>query len=278
MAESARDRTGTRNRTVTEEPFRVDPDLLGRPLASVARRAIAIGVDGLLVAVVATVTIPLLALIAIWWQAPTIFEAGIAGMTGQAGLTEEELARYQLEAFRLVHDNKPGVLPPWLAEPVEADDAEALMAVLEERDIDLDFTLGQGLPSRFDPVENRLELHEDVIFGPVSNFVGVASIVILYFALLGMRGRTPGKWITGIRVVRLDGEPMTLGASFQRAGGYSASVSTLGTGFLQAIRDPNRQALHDRICGTVVIREPRRSRLRAAMRGLLERLRRGRDD
>ena len=42
--------------------------------------------------------------------------------------------------------------------------------------------------------------------------------------------------------------------AFGRAGGYSASLSTFGLGFLEALWNPNRQTIHDRISGTVVLR------------------------
>jgi len=57
-----------------------------------------------------------------------------------------------------------------------------------------------------------------------------------------------------IRVLRLDNKRLTLWDAFGRAGGYSASVATLGLGFLEALWHPNRQAIHDRIARTVVVR------------------------
>lgn len=78
----------------------------------------------------------------------------------------------------------------------------------------------------------------------------------LYFTLLlaWWGGRTPGKRLLGIRTVRLDGRPISLWNAFERFGGYMAGVSTGMLGFLQVLWDPNRQAIHDKIAGTVVIR------------------------
>lgn len=42
--------------------------------------------------------------------------------------------------------------------------------------------------------------------------------------------------------------------AFGRFGGYAAGLATGLLGFLQVFWDPNRQALHDRVAGTVVIR------------------------
>ncbi len=68
-------------------------------------------------------------------------------------------------------------------------------------------------------------------------------------------GQTLGKRLLGIRVVRLDGQPITWWVGFERAGGYAAGFATGLLGFFQVYWDSNRQAIHDRIVGTVVIRE-----------------------
>lgn len=69
------------------------------------------------------------------------------------------------------------------------------------------------------------------------------------------KGQTFGKRLLGIRVVRLDGEPITWWTAFERAGGYAAGFATGLLGFAQVYWDANRQAIHDRIVGTVVVRE-----------------------
>lgn len=71
--------------------------------------------------------------------------------------------------------------------------------------------------------------------------------------LAGWGGRTPGKRIAGIRVVQLDGAPLSWWMAFERAGGYAAGFATGLLGFAQVFWNPNRQAIHDRIAGTVVI-------------------------
>lgn len=78
----------------------------------------------------------------------------------------------------------------------------------------------------------------------------------LYFTgfLAFWRGQTPGKRLLGMRVVRLDGKPMTLWASFERFGGYAASLFTGLLGFIQILWDRNRQGMHDKIVETVVVR------------------------
>jgi len=79
----------------------------------------------------------------------------------------------------------------------------------------------------------------------------------LYFSTLltWLSGRTVGKRLLGVRVVRLDGGPMTLYLAFERSGGYAAGVATGLLGFAQILWDPNRQGIHDKIAATVVVRE-----------------------
>jgi len=67
------------------------------------------------------------------------------------------------------------------------------------------------------------------------------------------KGQTLGKRLLKIRVLRLDGEPITWWVAFERAGGYAAGFATGLLGFAQIYWDSNRQAIHDRIVGTVVV-------------------------
>ena len=87
-------------------------------------------------------------------------------------------------------------------------------------------------------------------FGLRVGWVGVYFTLFLAW----WDGLTPGKRLFGMRVVRLDGSPLTLWLSFERFGGYAAGIATGLLGFAQIFWDPNRQAIHDRIAHTVVVR------------------------
>jgi uncharacterized RDD family membrane protein YckC len=90
------------------------------------------------------------------------------------------------------------------------------------------------------------------VFGQLGSAFGVWT---LYFtvATVVLRGRTVGKLAARIRVVRLDGQPLTWLPSLERAGGYAAGVATGLMGFMRVFWDRNRQCVHDRIVGTVVV-------------------------
>jgi hypothetical protein len=57
----------------------------------------------------------------------------------------------------------------------------------------------------------------------------------------------------GIKILQLDGTPLSLWDSFGRYGGYGAGIASGLLGFMQIYRDPNRQANHDKISATIVI-------------------------
>ncbi len=81
---------------------------------------------------------------------------------------------------------------------------------------------------------------------------GWATVYMTIF-LSWWKGQTIGKRMMGIRVLQLDGEPITWWTAFERAGGYAAGFATGLLGFAQVMWDANRQAIHDRIVGTVVV-------------------------
>ena len=68
-------------------------------------------------------------------------------------------------------------------------------------------------------------------------------------------GQTPGKKLFNIRVIQLDGTPLSVWDSFGRYGGYGAGIATGLLGFAQIFWDPNRQAIHDKISSTIVIND-----------------------
>ncbi len=84
----------------------------------------------------------------------------------------------------------------------------------------------------------------------------LAMLLLNSFVLPALMGVTLGKWATGLRIERRDGEPLGFGRSLLRhTVGYLLSCLTLGLGFLLAIFDAEGRALHDRLAGSIAVRE-----------------------
>ena len=69
-------------------------------------------------------------------------------------------------------------------------------------------------------------------------------------------GQTPGAKVMGIKVVDLDGNPLSVDLALIRVVGAYASSALLGLGYLLMLRDGHRQTLHDKMAGSVVIKLP----------------------
>ncbi len=116
----------------------------------------------------------------------------------------------------------------------------------------LDFALARGIEAAFDtPHRTQAELSNIFLL-----FTVLAMCVqITYFTLfLGRFGATPGKIACGLRVIRADGSPLTYGRALVRVFGEILSRLSLGIGYFMIGFDEQKRALHDRLCGTRVIR------------------------
>lgn len=70
-------------------------------------------------------------------------------------------------------------------------------------------------------------------------------------------GATAGKWLLGMRVVRTDGRPIGVGHALLRSIGKLVTLLTLGAGFFLGAITASKQALHDFIAESMVLRDPR---------------------
>lgn len=97
-------------------------------------------------------------------------------------------------------------------------------------------------------------------------YLTAAALAVINFVLVaGLSGRTLGKWMTGLRIERRDGEPLSFGRALVRhLAGYPLTLLTFGVGFLFAAFDSQGRALHDLLAGTVVVRS--RGGARSALR------------
>ncbi|MBR2979839.1 MAG: RDD family protein [Myxococcaceae bacterium] len=93
------------------------------------------------------------------------------------------------------------------------------------------------------------------------------ALTFVYAALFhALGGRTPGKWVVGIIVLDETGQPPALGRAALRALLAFVSAAPLFLGFAVAHFSRRRQAFHDKIARTYVVRlvEPRAPRSKAA--------------
>lgn len=92
----------------------------------------------------------------------------------------------------------------------------------------------------------------------ISRFNVVLIMFLAYqIGFLSWKGTTVGGIILQLRVVRTDGEAVRGADALVRSLASVFSAVVLGLGFLWIMRDPERQAWHDRIAGTYVVKVPR---------------------
>ena len=87
----------------------------------------------------------------------------------------------------------------------------------------------------------------------VSVTVAILTGPVYFIFLATAGGQTVGKYVMGVRVVRLDGKPMTYLGSALRWFGYLGSRFPVGLGFFWVVIDDRRRGFHDKIAGTCVI-------------------------
>ena len=88
--------------------------------------------------------------------------------------------------------------------------------------------------------------------------LGRSFVLLLVYrvALWSWKGTTVGGIICRLRVVRMDGEPLAFTDSLVRGLASILSAAAAGLGWLWILWDPERQAWHDKIARTLVVRVP----------------------
>jgi uncharacterized RDD family membrane protein YckC len=99
-----------------------------------------------------------------------------------------------------------------------------------------------------------------LIFGPamagvlgLSTLIGIALGAGYEVYFLTAHGATPGKMALGLRVIRADGGPISPMLALGRHFALWVSAFILMIGYIMAAFDPEKRALHDRICETRVV-------------------------
>lgn len=242
-----------RKYTVTDEPMFIDPSLLGMPLATPLRRGVALLVDLVLVLLLMAAQTA----INNHLRNPHILKGYLSWRSEESPEKKKEIAnRIISDVIEVAYERNASIFPGEIVEAIEKGDRARLADLVRRYDVSVEIELDSGGKSFFDEETGILKLRGDVINGMGTLALG-APAFFFYFTLIvwTMKGKTPGKALAGIRIIRLDGKRLTLWNSFGRAAGYTASAATGSLGFLEAFWHPNRQTIHDRISGTVVVRE-----------------------
>jgi len=82
-----------------------------------------------------------------------------------------------------------------------------------------------------------------------SSLIGAGYSIVLHW----MWGQTLGKMALQVRVVSMDGGPLSFGQSVGRYFATFLSALTLGIGFIMAGVRPDKRALHDLLARTRVV-------------------------
>jgi uncharacterized RDD family membrane protein YckC len=109
--------------------------------------------------------------------------------------------------------------------------------------------LGLGIPREFQPKG----LLRTIILFQLSGLVSILFALFYHAFFVFAAGRTPGKALVGLRVLRTDGQRVSFWQAIIRTLSYTLSGATVLLGFLLILIDDRRQALHDKLAGTYVV-------------------------
>lgn len=116
------------------------------------------------------------------------------------------------------------------------------------------FGLDQLARAIFEPTETTNVSVFITITRWVIAFIGSGFLFALYsISMWLLVDKTLGQALLGLRVLRTDGRPLTLGPAVRRVLGYYISFLALFLGFLWVLVDDRRQGWHDKIADTIVI-------------------------
>ena len=87
--------------------------------------------------------------------------------------------------------------------------------------------------------------------------VGFLLALAYHVSFWTLKGTTLGGIICQLRLVRTDGAPVGFSEALVRGLTGIFSLAVLGIGCLWILKDPDRQAWHDRVAGTYVVKVPR---------------------
>jgi len=265
-------------RVVTPQALNVAPELLGRPLATPARRLAAMAIDLVVVAVLSSAVNAWLitaGALAAWglirgrrdasrprprWLAPVV--VGLIAV-GAVDAWRLRVARPKVEqpdvaevAGIATHSLASAASGLMLAASAPERD-EAVAQAAQEAALDAMATRVKTLEAEVKRLRGAPPDWREKIAAWLDEIGLGYGGALLYFMLVPLwwPGQTIGKRLLGLRVVEITGAPMSALLGFKRFGGYMAGLATGGVGLAQLMWDANGQALQDRAARTLVLDE-----------------------
>jgi len=228
------------------------PNLIGRALASPRRRMVAFAIDAAVLALPTVAAALCFSALALYAADRPAFNA-VRALYAHEVQTDEDSIRVLTALLPKLVEIKADGLP---LEAITATKAgRPADGAVFLKDADFEFSLNFN-------AEDTRPLRPGQVRVPITNFIPglirgftIFLVPAVYFTLFGrFRGRTIGKRLMGLEVVRLDGHRLSWMESFDRFGGYAQIPGTLFVGLADLWREPNRRLAHDRGAHTVVLR------------------------
>jgi uncharacterized RDD family membrane protein YckC len=113
--------------------------------------------------------------------------------------------------------------------------------------------VGLSLGRNPDPSQVMAALPAIMSLAGLSFLIQMAISLAYEVYFLTTKGATPGKMALGLKVIRADGGPISVGLAVGRYFAKYLSFFTFCIGFIIAGFDAEKRSLHDHICGTRVI-------------------------
>ena len=176
---------------------------------------------------------------------------GPAGPTGPTGSNSSDLAGTAQYSMAVEPDSPPApvasAVPAAPVEPVGPVGPDRPLATFLER------AAAFGLDALLVGV-----LHEGLRgwFLPRYSDAYLPLLLIYFIAFWTWKGTTVGGIVMKLRVVKLSRAPLEASDAIVRGLAGVLSFAAVGLGVLWILRDPQRQAWHDKAVGTVVVKDP----------------------
>jgi hypothetical protein len=250
-------------RRLTDTPLHVRASLVGSLLGSPARRIIAFAVDATLLVVPAVLTSLAIAGLFLWTSDRPAFDA--LRRLAQGGLERSATHRVLRDLAPLLVRLECRGLPAEAILATEQGDVDRAADVLADYDFQVSLKISEG-EYEAPPGPKSVRIAVEKLIPPLARGLALFVVPAAYFTLFtcSRLRATPGKLLLGLRVVRLDGEDLSLVEGLERFVGYLHIPATLFVSLLDFWRDPNSRLPHDRTVHTAVLRAQRRRAAPAA--------------